>query len=121
MGGISVVLLAILVMLVFAIVFIIVGIMAIIMFIVATILTILFIVKREERKASGKQLGGKVAIPVILYLISIPILILMGIYIFSFIVTDSNISDNIQYYDSDNHNNSIYYDYDDTDYIYDTI
>lgn len=121
MAGFSIVLLAILVMLLFAIVFIMVGIMAIIMFIAATVLTILFIVKKEERKASGKQLGGKVAIPVILYLISIPILILMGSFIFSFIVTDNNISDNIQYYDRDNQNNSIYYDYDDTDYIYDTI
>lgn len=121
MGGFSIVLLALLVMMVFAIVFIIVAIMAIIMFIVATILTILFVVKNEERKARGKQLGGKVAIPVILYLISIPILILIGSFIFSFIVTDNNISDNIQYYDRDNQNNSIYYDYDNTDYIYDTI
>ncbi len=121
MGGFSVVLLMLLIMLVFAIVFIMVGIMAIIMFIVATILTILFIVKNEERKASGKQLGGKVAIPVILYLISIPILIFMGSVIFSFIVTDNNISGNIQYYDRYNQNNSIYYDYNDIDYLYDTI
>lgn len=121
MGGFSVVLLMLLLMLVFAIVFIIVGIMAIIMFIVATILTITFIVKNEERKASGKQLGGKVAIPVILYLISIPILIFMRSVIFSFVVTDNNISDKIQYYNNYNENNSIYYDYDDTNYIYDTI
>ncbi|MBO5004690.1 MAG: hypothetical protein J6D03_05510 [Clostridia bacterium] len=86
MAGFSIVLLALLVMLVFAIVFIMVGIMAIIMFIAATVLTILFIVKNEEWKASGKQIGGKVAIPVILYLISIPILIFIGSYIFSFFV-----------------------------------
>lgn len=86
MAGFSIVLLALLVMLVFAIVFIMVGIMAIIMFIAATALTILFIVKNEEWKAKGKQIGGKVAIPVILYLISIPILIFMGSYIFSFFV-----------------------------------
>lgn len=87
MAGFSIVLLALLAMLVFAIVFIMVGIMAIIMFIAATVLTILFILKNEEWKARGKQIGGKVAIPVILYLISIPILIFMGSYIFSFIVT----------------------------------
>lgn len=87
MAGFSIVLLALLVMLVFSIVFIMIGIMAISMFIAATVLTILFIVKNEEWKARGKQIGGKVAIPVILYLISIPILIFMGSYIFSFIVT----------------------------------
>ncbi len=86
MAGFSIVLLALLVMLVFSIVFIMIGIMAISMFIAATVLTILFIVKNEEWKARGKQIGGKVAIPVILYLISIPILIFMGSYIFSFIV-----------------------------------
>lgn len=119
MGGISV-LLIMLIMLVLVIVFIMVGIMAIIMFIAATILTILFIVKKEERKASGKQLGGKVAIPVILYLVSIPILIFMVSFIFSCIITN-NKSDNTKYYDRYNQNNSIYYDYDDIDYNYDTI
>lgn len=118
MGGFSVVLIALLVMFVLAVVFIMAGIMAIIMFIAATILTILFIVKKEERKASGKKLGAKVAIPVTLYLVSIPILIFMVSIIFSCILTN-NKSDNTKHYYKYNQNNSIYYD--DVDYIYDTI
>lgn len=119
MGGISV-LLMMLIMLVLVIAFIMVGIMAVVMFVAATILTIVCVVKKEERKASGKQLGAKVAIPVTLYLVSIPILIFMVSIIFSCVLTN-NKSDNTKYYDRYNQNNSIYHDYDDVDYIYDTI
>lgn len=94
--------------------------MAVVMFVAATILTIVCVVKKEERKASGKQLGAKVAIPVTLYLVSIPILIFMVSIIFSCILTN-NKSDNTKYYDRYNQNNSIYHDYDDVDYIFDTI
>lgn len=119
MGGISVILIMIPIMIVLMIAFIMAGIMAIVMFIVATILTIFFIVKKEERKVNGKQLGGKVAIPIILYLISIPILIFEISVIFSS-YQDLKTTDD-EYYDRYNQNRIIDYEYNDLDYIYDTI
>lgn len=119
MGGFSIVILVFLLMFVLAIAFIMAGIMAIVMFIAATVLTIFFIVNKEERKANGKQLGGKVAIPIILYLISIPILI-FEISVIFFSYQDLKTTDD-EYYDRYNQNRIIDYEYDDLDYIYDTI
>lgn len=47
-------------------------------------MSIIYICNRKERKSQGKKLGWKISIPVILYIISIPILIFIGIMFFDF-------------------------------------
>ncbi|MEF2641630.1 MAG: hypothetical protein U0O04_04500 [Clostridia bacterium] len=64
-------------------------------FIVATVITIIFGINANKRKAEGKQLGWKISIPIILYVISIPILIFMG---YSFYKVFNVVEDEDNYY-----------------------
>lgn len=45
------------------------------MFIAATVITIIYVCKSNERKIKGEKLGGKIAIPIVLYVISTPVLL----------------------------------------------
>lgn len=46
------------------------------LFLVAVVLTIVFAVRTPRRRAAGKKLGPLIAIPVVLYIISVPVLVL---------------------------------------------
>ena len=52
---------------------------ALAMFIAATVTTIVFAVRTKRRHAQGKKLKGLIAIPIVLYAISIPVLALFSV------------------------------------------
>lgn len=78
MGGISIIMIMMIMMLVILAVLAV----TLAMFITATVITIIYACKSNERKIKGEKLGGKIAIPIVLYVISTPVLLL---FLFSFI------------------------------------
>lgn len=77
MAGVSIVMMGMVMVLIFLVVLV----CAIAMFIAATVITIIYVCKNNERKIKGEKLGGKIAIPIVLYVISTPI-VLLSLYMF---------------------------------------
>lgn len=69
-------------MMALGVVFLIVGFVALGCFVAATILSVVFFLRRKRRAAQGERLGWLVAIPIVLYAISIPILVFLAIVFF---------------------------------------
>lgn len=57
-------------------------IVAITIFIAATIISIVFAAQRKQRREQGKKLGALIALPIALYTVSIPLLIVFSAAIF---------------------------------------
>ena len=57
-------------------------IVAITLFIAATIISIVFAAQRKQRREQGKKLGALIALPIALYTVSIPLLIVFSAAIF---------------------------------------
>ncbi len=57
-------------------------IIAITLFIAATIISIVFAAQRKQRREQGKKLGALIALPIALYTVSIPLLIVFSAAIF---------------------------------------
>lgn len=52
---------------------------AVALFITAVVLTIVFAARTKKRHAQGKKLGGLIALPIIFYVVSVPILAFMAV------------------------------------------
>ena len=107
MAGFSIILIFVILFTICYIIFNAIGMIGVAMFIAAVALTIAFIATRNDRKVKGKNLGWKISIPVILYAISIPtiiIYVLINIFFFIYVVTASDTNK----YDGNYHNNGIY-------------
>ncbi|MDY2777034.1 MAG: hypothetical protein SOU51_01460 [Collinsella sp.] len=78
MGGCSVLVLFVLLMSVGAVLL---GIFltALSVFLIATVISVVFAVRAPRRRESGKKLGALLAIPIVLYAISVPVLIYFAI------------------------------------------
>lgn len=57
-------------------------IVAITLFIAATIISIVFAAQRKQRREQGKKLGALIALPIALYTVSVPLLIVFSAAIF---------------------------------------
>ena len=55
---------------------------AVALFLAAVVLTIVFAARTKKRRAQGKKLGGLIALPIVFYAVSVPILVFMAVAVF---------------------------------------
>ena len=72
---------------------------AVALFIAAVVLTIVFAARTKKRRAQGKKLGGLIALPIVFYVLSVPVLLF---FTFAVFVPAANAGLTTDYYDCTN-------------------
>lgn len=70
--------------------------LAIVLFVSATVVSIVFACRAKKRREQGKRLGGLIAVPIVLYAVSVPVLVFMLI---AFVIPIAQDSQGVDYAD----------------------